>query len=106
VTVDSAARGLVLVVEDERAIADLLALYLSKAGFGVHVATTGPDALAAVRRHRPVAVVLDLGLPGLDGIDVCRTMRAAGDWTPIVVVTRATTRSTASSGWSSGPTTT
>jgi DNA-binding response OmpR family regulator len=81
------AKGLVLVAEDERSIADLVALYLRRDGFGVHVETNGPGALAAVRRLRPVAVVLDIGLPGMDGIEVCRTLRAAEDWTPVLFVT-------------------
>lgn len=80
-------RGLVLVVEDEAAIAELLALYLRRDGFGVHVETDGDAALAAVRRLRPVAVVLDIGISGTDGIEVCRTLRAAGDWTPVLFVT-------------------
>jgi DNA-binding response OmpR family regulator len=84
---DQPARGLVLVVEDERAIADLISLYLRRDGFGVHVESDGPGALAAWRRLKPVAVLLDVGLPGLDGVEVCRTMRAAGDWTPVLFVT-------------------
>ncbi|HEX5495836.1 MAG TPA: response regulator transcription factor [Mycobacteriales bacterium] len=81
------ARGLVLVAEDERAIADLIRLYLSREGFGVHVEADGAATLAAVRRLRPVAVVLDVGLPSLDGTEVCRRMRADGDWTPVLFVT-------------------
>jgi len=80
-------RGLVLVVEDEPAIADVIRLNLVKAGYGVHVERTGDAALAAVRSHRPAAIVLDVGLPGLDGIEVCRRLRTAGDWTPILFVT-------------------
>jgi two-component system, OmpR family, response regulator MtrA len=80
-------RGLVLVVEDERAIADLVGLYLRRDGFGVHVETDGGAGLAAVRRLRPVAVVLDVGLPGMDGIEVCRRLRADQDWTPVLFVT-------------------
>jgi DNA-binding response OmpR family regulator len=80
-------RGLVLVAEDERAIAELISLYLRRDGFGVHVASDGPAALAAVRTMRPVAVLLDVGLPGMDGIEVCRAMRAADDWTPVLFVT-------------------
>ncbi len=82
-----ADKGLVLVVEDERAIADLQRLYLGREGFGVHVETDGQSALAAVRRLRPVAIVLDIGLPGMDGTEVCRRLRAAGDWTPVLLVT-------------------
>jgi len=81
------ARGLVLVVEDERHIADLLRLYLSREGFSVQVETDGPAALAAVKSVRPVAVVLDIGLPTLNGAEVCRRMRAAGDWTPVLFLT-------------------
>jgi DNA-binding response OmpR family regulator len=80
-------RGLVLVVEDEPAIAELVALYLRRDGFGVHVESSGDAALAAVRSLSPVAVVLDVGLPVLNGIEVCRAMRAAGDWTPVLFVT-------------------
>ncbi|MEV4310721.1 response regulator transcription factor [Actinocrispum sp. NPDC049592] len=80
-------KGLVLIVEDEQSIADLVGLYLRRDGFGVHFEPDGPGALAAVKRLRPVAVVLDIGLPGMDGIEVCRQLRAADDWTPILFVT-------------------
>jgi DNA-binding response OmpR family regulator len=80
-------RGLVLVVEDDAAIADLVSRYLRRDGYGVHLVTDGEAALAEVRRLRPVAVVLDVGLPKLDGIEVCRAMRAAQDWTPVLFVT-------------------
>lgn len=81
------ARGLVVVAEDEAAIGELIALYLRRDGFGVHLVRDGNDALRAVRTMRPVAVVLDIGLPGADGIEVCRTLRAADDWTPVLFVT-------------------
>jgi DNA-binding response OmpR family regulator len=81
------ARGLVLVVEDEAAIADVIRLNLAKAGYGVRIERSGDAGLAAVRSLRPAAVVLDVGLPGMDGIDVCRTLRSEGDWTPILFVT-------------------
>jgi DNA-binding response OmpR family regulator len=81
------ARGLVLVVEDEAAIADLVRLYLAREGFGVHVEHDGTAGLAAARTLRPVALVLDVGLPGLDGTEVCRRLRADGDWTPVLFVT-------------------
>lgn len=83
----SAGRGLVLVVEDEPAIADLERLYLTRDGFTVSVETDGRAALDAVRRQRPVAVVLDVGLPGLDGLEVLRALRASGDGTPVLMVT-------------------
>ncbi|SDI64509.1 DNA-binding response regulator, OmpR family, contains REC and winged-helix (wHTH) domain [Actinokineospora alba] len=81
------SRGLVLVVEDDPAIAELVTLYLRRDGFGVQVETDGQAALAAARRVKPVAVVLDIGLPGMDGIEVCRAMRKDGDWTPVLFVT-------------------
>ncbi len=81
------ARGLVLVVEDEAAIADVIRMHLARAGYGVHVESSGDAALDAVQALRPVAIVLDVGLPVIDGIEVCRRLRAAGDWTPVLFVT-------------------
>jgi len=82
-----ASRGVVLVVEDERAISDLLRLYLSREGFGVHVSTDGPSGLDAARSLHPAAIILDVGLPGMDGTEVCRRLRADGDWVPILFCT-------------------
>ncbi|WP_343048219.1 response regulator transcription factor [Cellulomonas humilata] len=79
--------GLVIVAEDDPAVVALLRLYLTRDGFGVETYSDGSAALQAVRAHRPVAVVLDIGLPGLDGIEVCRRMRADGDRTPVLFVT-------------------
>ena len=80
-------RGLVVVVEDEPSIADVERLYLTEAGFGVHLERDGIAGLASIRRLHPVAVVLDVGLPGMDGIELCRALRGSGDWTPIIFVT-------------------
>jgi DNA-binding response OmpR family regulator len=80
-------KGLVLVVEDERAIADLVRLYLVREGFGVHVEHDGDAGLAAARKVRPVACVLDIALPGLDGTEICRRLRESGDWTPVLFLT-------------------
>jgi DNA-binding response OmpR family regulator len=77
----------VLVVEDEPAIAELLRGYLSRDGFEVEIAPDGERGLAAIRTGRPVAVILDVGLPGIDGTEVCRRLRADGDWTPVLFVT-------------------
>lgn len=82
-----AGRSLVLVAEDEAAIAELLQLYLTREGYEVRVVSDGPSALAAAAERRPAAIVLDVGLPGLDGMEVCRRLRAAGDWTPVLFVT-------------------
>lgn len=81
------AKGLVLVIEDESSIADLLRLYLSRAGYGVHVEHDGGRGLAQVQALRPALIVLDVGLPTLDGIEVCRRLRAQDDWTPVIFVT-------------------
>lgn len=83
----SEEKGLVLVVEDETTIADLERLYLGNGGFGVHVETDGVRALEAIARLRPAAIVLDIGIPGMDGLELCRALRARGDWTPVVFVT-------------------
>jgi DNA-binding response OmpR family regulator len=82
-----ALRGLILVVEDERAISDLLRLYIAREGFGVQVATDGQSALAAARTMHPAAIVLDVGLPVMDGTEVCRQLRAEGNWVPILFCT-------------------
>lgn len=81
------AKGLVLVIEDESSIADLMRLYLARAGYGVHVERDGGLGLAQVRALRPVLIVLDVGIPTLDGIEVCRRLRAQDDWTPVIFVT-------------------
>lgn len=80
-------KGLVLVVEDERPIADLLRMYLAREGFGVHVEHDGTAGLVAARKLRPVACVLDIALPGMDGTEICRRLRESGDWTPVLFLT-------------------
>jgi DNA-binding response OmpR family regulator len=65
----------VLVVEDSRDIADLIRHYLERAGHAVHVLGTGTDAIRHVRAHRPEIIVLDLMLPGMDGLLVCQALR-------------------------------
>jgi DNA-binding response OmpR family regulator len=84
---EASARGLVLVVEDDAAIADVIRMNLANAGYGVHIEHDGSAGLAAVQRLRPAAVILDVGLPGLDGVEVCRRMRAQHDWTPVLFAT-------------------
>ncbi|MDT4990759.1 MAG: hypothetical protein QOH97_651 [Actinoplanes sp.] len=83
----SGGKGLVLVVEDDRNIADLVRLYLARDNFGVHVEYDGTAGLAAARRLRPVACVLDISLPGLAGTEICRRLRDDGDWTPVIFLT-------------------
>ena len=79
--------GLVLLVEDEPAIADIQRLYLTRDGYDVEVVATGEAALEVVRERRPVAVVLDIGLPGIDGVEVLRRIRGEGLHTPVLLVT-------------------
>ena len=76
----------ILVVEDEPEIARVIRDYLQAAGFTVRVAADGESALQSARASRPDLVVLDLGLPGRDGLDVTRELRRTSD-VPIVVVT-------------------
>jgi two-component system, OmpR family, response regulator ResD len=67
-------KGTVLVVDDEPTIAEIVARYLDRAGFETHRAMDGPEALRLADLHRPDLVVLDLMLPGLDGIEVMRRL--------------------------------
>ncbi|MEL7157020.1 MAG: response regulator transcription factor [Actinomycetota bacterium] len=76
----------VLVVDDEPRITGLVRDYLHQAGFAVVEATDGETALARFDQHQPAAVVLDLGLPGMDGLDVVRRLRTVSD-VPIVILT-------------------
>lgn len=76
----------VLVVDDEPKIARLLRDYLERAGFGVSVAHDGREALMRIRTERPDLVILDLGLPAVDGLDVTRQLRRDGD-IPIIMLT-------------------
>ena len=76
----------VLVVEDELKIARLVRDYLHQAGFAVLEAPDGPSGLAMARSHKPDMIVLDLGLPGLDGLDVTRRLRETSA-VPIIMLT-------------------
>ncbi|WP_117000326.1 response regulator transcription factor [Desertimonas flava] len=77
---------LVLVVDDESKITDVVADYLRASGFAVETAADGPSALARSRARPPDLVVLDLGLPGADGLDVARELRR-GSSVPIIMLT-------------------
>jgi two-component system, OmpR family, alkaline phosphatase synthesis response regulator PhoP len=80
------ARKRILVVEDEANIASFVAMYLKKAGFDVGIARNGGEALTKAAAESPSLVVLDLMLPDLDGIDVCRRIRQRSD-VPILMLT-------------------
>jgi len=77
---------LILVIDDETQIVKLARDYLERAGFRVLSANDGLAGLAAARRERPDLIVLDLMLPGMDGLDVCRTLRRESD-VPIIMLT-------------------
>src|SRR3954447_821919 len=76
----------ILVVDDEPRIAELARDYLEHSGFAVRVAASGEAALQTIRRDRPDLVVLDLGLPGMDGLDVTRAIRRDSNL-PVIMLT-------------------
>ncbi|HXD80213.1 MAG TPA: response regulator transcription factor [Candidatus Acidoferrum sp.] len=82
----------ILVVDDEPRIVQLVRDYLEHGGFTVLVASDGASALRTARTGRPDLVVLDLGLPGLDGLDVARALRRDGE-VPIIMLTARTEES-------------
>lgn len=78
-----------LVVDDESRLRDLVREYLAREGFRVVTAADGLTAVEAAREHRPDVVVLDLMLPGIDGLEVCRQLRAFSDAYVIMLTARA-----------------
>jgi DNA-binding response OmpR family regulator len=83
---ETPARRLILVVEDEPTLADAVVARFAAAGFDTVHAGDGPAAMAAVREHRPDAVVLDVMLPGYDGLEVCRRIQRERP-TPVLMLT-------------------
>ncbi|GAB2754025.1 MtrAB system response regulator MtrA [Nocardioides pakistanensis] len=83
---EQGSRGRVLVVDDDAALAEMLTIVLRNEGFEPRVCATGDQALGDFREFRPDVVLLDLMLPGKDGIDVCREIRAESG-VPIVMLT-------------------
>jgi two-component system, OmpR family, response regulator MtrA len=81
--------GRVLVVDDDPSLAEMLTIVLRGEGFDPLVCNTGDQALSAFRRHQPDIVLLDLMLPGMDGVDVCKALRAESG-VPIVMLTAKT----------------
>ena len=82
----AAAPTTILVVEDESSIASFVSLYLRNAGYTVRTASSGAEALADAVSHAPALIVLDLMLPDIDGIEVCRRLRQSSD-VPILMLT-------------------
>ena len=78
--------GTILVVEDDRNIGSLVRAYLERDGYRVLWVRSGEDGLAELERHTLSLVVLDVGLPGIDGFEVCRRIRARGE-TPVIMLT-------------------
>jgi DNA-binding response OmpR family regulator len=76
----------ILVVEDEQSIASFVSLYLKNAGYGVRAVTTGAGALNAVASEMPSLIILDLNLPDIDGVEICRRIRKGSD-VPILMLT-------------------
>jgi two-component system, OmpR family, response regulator len=79
-------KGTIVVVDDEPNIADLVDLYLAREGFRVLKADSGESGLRAVKDHRPRLVVLDVGLPDVDGLEVCKRLRATSQ-IPVIFLT-------------------
>src|SRR4051812_44937893 len=77
-----APRGSVLVVDDEPTIAEVVSRYLERAGYDTRIAGDGPRAIQLAGEQRPDLVVLDLMLPGLDGLEVMRRLRELGETGP------------------------
>ncbi|SNT41396.1 two-component system, OmpR family, response regulator [Actinomadura meyerae] len=92
----------VLVVDDEANIRDLIEVALRFHGFATATAATGEEALRAARRERPDLVLLDVMLPGTDGFEVCRRLRADGDQVPVIFLTAKDTPSDTVTGLTLG----
>jgi DNA-binding response OmpR family regulator len=86
---DVSQRGTIVVVDDEPSIADLVSMYLEREGFRVLQAATGEAGLDAFRTHRPRLVVLDVGLPDIDGLEVCKRIRQSSQIPVIFLTARA-----------------
>src|SRR5919109_4916563 len=77
----------VLVVEDERKMGALIRRGLTENGHAVDIVTSGEDALFRAEATEYDAIVLDVMLPGIDGFEVCRTLREEGVWSPVLMLT-------------------
>ena len=78
----------ILLVDDERAITDNLAPFLSRSGFSVSVASDGQEALEKITSLKPDLIVLDILMPRMDGREVLRQLRQDGNWTAIILLTQ------------------
>jgi len=80
-------RGTVLVVDDEPTIVEVVGRYMERAGYETHSAPDGPEALRLAMLHRPDLVVLDVMLPGLNGIEVMKRLQESGERTAVILLT-------------------
>lgn len=80
-------KGKILVVDDEEALVRLITYNLSKEGFEVMAAYDGDEAWNLIQQNKPDLLILDLMLPGKDGLEICRDMRSQHDYTPIIMLT-------------------
>jgi two-component system, OmpR family, response regulator MprA len=92
----------ILVVDDDRAVRESLRRSLSFNGYSVELAQDGVEALEAITNDRPDAVVLDVMMPRMDGLEVCRQLRSTGDDLPILVLTARDTTSEKVAGLDAG----
>ena len=91
----------ILVVEDEKDLAEAVRARLASEGFRVRVVHDGPEALRAAGQERPDLVVLDLMLPGMDGLEVCRVIQQ-NDWVPVLMLTARTDEADKVAGFAVG----
>jgi DNA-binding response OmpR family regulator len=99
--IDSVNGKSILVVEDEEAIAEAVRARLASEGFRVQVAHDGPQALRVAAQDQPDLVVLDLMLPGMDGLEVCREIQRK-DWVPVLMLTARTEETDKVAGFAVG----
>ena len=81
------SRGVILIVEDEPHVAEPLRDRLKHEGFSVEIAVDGISGLNAARKLHPSAIIMDIGLPGMDGKEVVLQLRSEGNWTPVLFLT-------------------
>ena len=94
--------GRVLVADDDRAIRESLARALELEGYPVVAVPDGASALEAIAADQPDVLILDVMMPGIDGLTVCRVLRAQGDQTPILMLTARTETSDRVAGLDAG----
>ncbi|MCP4424579.1 MAG: response regulator [Chloroflexi bacterium] len=96
----------ILIVDDEAMTRDLLRLMLKNSGFTIHEAADGLAALDSIAAHKPDIIILDVMMPGMDGLAVCRQLRAAADTVdlPVIMLSAKTTHAAIQDGLDAGAT--